>query len=63
MLDLHMNSMNYMPNLKTELSDKGATFQKHYCTTALCCPSRTSLLSGQCVQYDFYSETKVQDRC
>ncbi|KAI5455611.1 alkaline-phosphatase-like protein [Mariannaea sp. PMI_226] len=47
--DLHMNSMKFMPTVKKELSHEGITFQRHYCTMALCCPSRASLFSGKCV--------------
>ena len=47
--DLHMSSMSYMPKVGALLADKGTTFSNHYCTTALCCPSRISLLTGRCV--------------
>ena len=71
--DLHLNSMNFMPNVKTQLGGHGVTFEKHFCTTALCCPSRASLLAGKCVQYaspesysseihsDTHSNTNVTD--
>lgn len=45
--DLHMNSLSYMPFLKTHLIDEGTLFQRHYCTIALCCPSRVSLWTGR----------------
>jgi N-acetylglucosamine-6-sulfatase len=45
--DLHMNSLAYMPFLKTHLIDEGTFFQRHYCTIALCCPSRVSLWTGR----------------
>ncbi|KIX04937.1 uncharacterized protein Z518_05808 [Rhinocladiella mackenziei CBS 650.93] len=47
--DSHMKSMDYMPHVKNLLAANGTTFQKHYCTTALCCPSRISLFTGKCV--------------
>lgn len=49
-IDKLMDSMDYMPNVKSLLADKGVTFNRHYCTNALCCPSRASILTGKCVQ-------------
>jgi hypothetical protein len=45
--DLHMRSLDYMPLVKTHLIDQGTSFQKHFCTTALCCPSRVTLWTGK----------------
>lgn len=45
--DLHMNSLDYMPHLKKHLIDRGTSFTRHYCTVALCCPSRVSLWTGK----------------
>lgn len=45
--DLHMDSLSYMPQLKKHISDQGTTFENHYCTVALCCPSRVSLWTGK----------------
>ena len=36
-----------MPNVKRELTDSGVTFTEGYVTTSLCCPSRTSILTGE----------------
>ena len=36
-----------MPNVKSELADSGIIFTEGYVTTSLCCPSRTSILTGQ----------------
>ena len=49
--DLHMNSMAFMPNVRNMIATSGVRFQRHYCTSAFCCPSRVSLLTGKCVQY------------
>jgi N-acetylglucosamine-6-sulfatase len=45
--DLHMESLSYMPHLKNHLLDRGTFYQRHYCTIALCCPSRVSLWTGK----------------
>jgi N-acetylglucosamine-6-sulfatase len=45
--DMQMNSLSYMPHLQKHLVAQGTTFQRHYCTIALCCPSRVSLWTGR----------------
>ncbi|KAI1335281.1 arylsulfatase-like protein [Xylariaceae sp. FL0016] len=45
--DLHMQSLDYMPHVKRHLTDHGTFFKRHFCTTALCCPSRVTLWTGQ----------------
>ncbi|KAK5047192.1 hypothetical protein LTR84_006714 [Exophiala bonariae] len=45
--DLHLSSLDYMPITMKQVRDAGTTFKKHYCTIALCCPSRVSLLTGK----------------
>jgi hypothetical protein len=45
--DLHMNSISYMPLLKKHVIDQGTYYKRHYCTTAICCPSRVSLWTGR----------------
>lgn len=45
--DLHLSSLDHMPLVKKYLSDEGTTFNKHFCTVSLCCPSRVSLLTGR----------------
>ncbi|KAK3071106.1 hypothetical protein LTR53_009240 [Teratosphaeriaceae sp. CCFEE 6253] len=44
--DLHMDSLSYMPLLQKHLTDHGTTYERHFCTNALCCPSRVSLWTG-----------------
>lgn len=45
--DLHMNSMDYLPHINKHLVDQGTFFKRHFCTTAICCPSRATLLTGK----------------
>ncbi|RDW82570.1 arylsulfatase-1 [Coleophoma cylindrospora] len=45
--DLHMQSVEYMPLLKKHMIDQGTYYKKHYCTTAICCPSRVTLWTGK----------------
>lgn len=44
--DLHMNSLDYMPHTQKFIADQGTTFKNHFCTNALCCPSRVTLWTG-----------------
>ena len=45
--DLHMDSVNYMPLLKKHVIDHGTFYKRHYCSTAICCPSRVTLWTGR----------------
>ena len=45
--DLLMRSLDFQPNVQKLLRDEGASFERHYCTIAQCCPSRVSLLTGR----------------
>ncbi|KAK0113520.1 hypothetical protein ONS95_013774 [Cadophora gregata] len=45
--DVHLHSLDYMPLLKKYISDEGTSFKRHYCTTAICCPSRVTLWTGR----------------
>ena len=45
--DQHMSSLDFMPHLQEHLVKEGTTFSHHYCTVALCCPSRVSLWTGK----------------
>ncbi|XP_063850831.1 extracellular sulfatase Sulf-1-like isoform X2 [Scylla paramamosain] len=44
--DVELGSLNYMPYLMEQLRDQGALFPNAYCSTPICCPSRSSLLTG-----------------
>ncbi|KAI9246960.1 alkaline-phosphatase-like protein [Phascolomyces articulosus] len=45
--DARMDTLEYMPNLQKYLIQEGTLYRNHYATSALCCPSRVSLLRGQ----------------
>ncbi|KAI0914044.1 alkaline-phosphatase-like protein [Ustulina deusta] len=45
--DVHLDSLQYMPLVKKHLIEQGTSFNKHYCTTAICCPSRVTLWTGK----------------
>jgi N-acetylglucosamine-6-sulfatase len=45
--DVDAASMQFMPKLKSLISDQGVTFQNYFVAFSLCCPSRTTTLRGQ----------------
>ncbi len=45
--DLDSGSMKHMPAVNRLLGERGATFQRFFATTPLCCPARASILRGQ----------------
>ena len=44
--DQRHDTMDYMPRTKARIFAEGATFERAYITTSLCCPSRASILTG-----------------
>lgn len=46
-LDLQLHSLDYMPNLQRLLAEEGMTFTSNFVPLSLCCPSRTTILTGQ----------------
>ncbi|CAI6341932.1 unnamed protein product [Periconia digitata] len=45
--DQLLDSTDYMPFVQKHLGEQGTFYQRHYCTIAVCCPSRVSLLTGK----------------
>lgn len=44
--DQRFDTMDYMPDTQRMIFDQGVTFESGYITTPLCCPSRSSILTG-----------------
>ncbi|MFO0617518.1 MAG: sulfatase [Polyangiaceae bacterium] len=44
--DQRADSLSCMPKLKQELGAKGVTFSHYFASTPLCCPARTTLMTG-----------------
>ncbi|MBL8050217.1 MAG: sulfatase [Anaerolineales bacterium] len=47
--DQPQHTLQFMPQVQTELVRQGINFTNAYVTTPLCCPSRASILTGQYV--------------
>lgn len=47
MTDMLLDSLTVMPNVKKYLGDQGVLYNKHYCTVAVCCPSRVNFFTGR----------------
>jgi len=45
--DLDSEAIQYMPNLKTLITEQGVTFPNYFVSMSLCCPSRTTTMRGQ----------------
>ncbi|KAI9155026.1 Arylsulfatase [Paramyrothecium foliicola] len=54
--DLQLNSLAYMPLVKKHLLDHGTFYKRHFCSSAVCCPSRATLWTGK-----FAHNTNVTD--
>ncbi|VDM52097.1 unnamed protein product [Angiostrongylus costaricensis] len=47
--DIELGSMNYMPKVSKLLKEKGTEFRSGFVSTPICCPSRSSILTGMYV--------------
>lgn len=45
--DVHLSSLDFMPLVRKHMLEQGTYFGNHYCTTAVCCPSRVTLWTGK----------------
>jgi len=44
--DVELGSLDFMPGLQRQLASRGLTYQHGFVSTPMCCPSRSSLLTG-----------------
>ena len=44
--DIELGSLQFMPKLARHIRDEGAIYRYGYSSTPMCCPSRSSLLTG-----------------
>jgi N-acetylglucosamine-6-sulfatase len=45
--DVQMDSLDYMPLVQKHLIAEGTHFKRHFCTVAVCCPSRVNIWTGK----------------
>ena len=45
--DQTVESLRVMPNVKSLIADQGVTFDNSFVSYSLCCPSRSTFLTGQ----------------
>ena len=57
--DALMGSLDYMPKLQAHMVDEGTMYTKHFCTVAICCPSRVSLLTGKAAHNTNVTDVKM----
>lgn len=57
--DWHMESVDHMQYLKSDIVSKGVTFNRHFCTVALCCPSRATLWTGKAAHNHNVTDVKA----
>ena len=51
--DIELGSLQFMPKLARHIRDEGATYRNGYSSTPMCCPSRSSLLTGEITEVHF----------
>ena len=44
--DVELGSLQFMPKLQRHVGEAGAVYRRGYTTSPMCCPSRSSLLTG-----------------
>lgn len=57
--DVHLDSVAHQPSVQKHFVKEGTTFDKHFCTVTLCCPSRVSLLTGKAAHNTNVTEVRL----
>jgi len=61
--DILLGGMDRMPNLRRYMIDRGVTFSNAYVHTPICCPSRSSILSGRYLHNGITKNNSVSGNC
>lgn len=57
--DLRWDELNWMPNVRRYIADRGVTFRNSFSPYPLCCPARASFLTGQYAHnHEVYSHNR-----
>jgi N-acetylglucosamine-6-sulfatase len=61
--DIVLGSADHMPNLNRLLGEQGMTFKNGFVTTAVCCPSRSTILTGRYAHSVQVSNNSLAGNC
>ena len=61
--DVLLGGIDRMPKLRQYLIDRGTTFSAAYVHTPICCPSRSSILSGRYIHNGVTKNNSVSGNC
>ena len=57
-----LDSTQALPLTKERIGQQGTTYDQHFCTIAICCPSRVSLLTGKMAHNTNVTDVACQER-
>ncbi|KAG7341323.1 sulfatase [Nitzschia inconspicua] len=62
--DVMLGTFDYMPHVKALLQEQGVTFQNAFVHTPVCCPSRSSILTGRYLHHgDLAHNNSIAGNC